>query len=61
MVAFTSVVSVLVMVCTEIGASPPTRTLPTRICRDYPPVDVAPGADRDYGTWVRLRLHVPHR
>ncbi len=33
-VAATSVVSVLVIVCTEIGASPPTSTLPTRICRD---------------------------
>jgi len=30
-VAFTSVVSVLVIVCTEIGASPPTGTLPTMI------------------------------
>ena len=29
----TSVVSVLVMVCTEIGASPPTGTEPTMICR----------------------------
>ena len=34
MVAATSVVSVLVIVCTEIGASPPTSTRPTRICRD---------------------------
>ena len=33
-VAFTSWVSVLVMVCTAIGASPPTGTLPTWICRD---------------------------
>ena len=30
----TSVVRVLVMVWTLIGASPPTRTLPTRIWRD---------------------------
>jgi hypothetical protein len=30
----TSVVSVLVMVCTVIGASPPTGTLPTMIRRD---------------------------
>ena len=29
-----SAVSVLVMVCTVIGASPPTGTLPTMICRD---------------------------
>ncbi len=34
MVAAMSVVSVLVMVCTLIGASPPTRTLPTLIWRD---------------------------
>ncbi len=34
MVAATSVVSVFVIVWTEIGASPPTSTLPTRICRD---------------------------
>ncbi len=34
MVAAASAVSVLVMVWTEIGASPPTRTDPTRICRD---------------------------
>jgi hypothetical protein len=32
-VAFTSVVSVLVMVCTVIGASPPTATGPTWIWR----------------------------
>jgi len=32
-VAATSQVSVLVMVCTVIGASPPTWTLPTRILR----------------------------
>ena len=32
-VACTSVVGVFVMVCTEIGASPPTPTLPTRIIR----------------------------
>ena len=30
----TSVVSVLVIVCTVIGASPPTGTEPTWICRD---------------------------
>ena len=30
----TSVVSVLVIVCTVIGASPPTGTLPTWIWRD---------------------------
>ena len=30
-VALTSAVSVVVMDCTEIGASPPTSTLPTRI------------------------------
>ena len=34
MVAAASAVSVLVMVCTLIGASPPTGTLPTMICRD---------------------------
>jgi hypothetical protein len=45
MVAATSVVSVLVIVCTEIGASPPTSTLPTLICRETAPVDVAPGTD----------------
>ncbi|NJM85386.1 MAG: hypothetical protein HC839_04330 [Leptolyngbyaceae cyanobacterium RM2_2_21] len=33
MVPATSVVSVLVIVCTEIGASPPTSTRPTRIWR----------------------------
>ena len=33
-VAATSVVSVLVMVCTVIGASPPTFTEPTLICRE---------------------------
>src|SRR5690606_28704780 len=33
-VASTSQVSVLVMLCTEIGASPPTGTLPTQILRD---------------------------
>jgi hypothetical protein len=33
-VAATSVVSVLVIVWTEIGASPPTGTLPTMIWRD---------------------------
>ncbi len=33
MVARVSGVSVLVMVCTEIGASPPTSTFPTRILR----------------------------
>src|SRR5205085_2277423 len=33
-VAFTSGVGVLVMVCTVTGASPPTGTLPTMICRD---------------------------
>jgi hypothetical protein len=33
MVAAASLVKVLVMVCTEIGASPPTSTLPTLICR----------------------------
>ena len=32
-VAFTSDVSVLVMVCTLIGAPPPTGTLPTMIWR----------------------------
>ncbi|MDB4151712.1 hypothetical protein N9740_09530, partial [Pseudomonadales bacterium] len=32
-VAATSVVSVLVILCTAIGASPPTGTLPTMICR----------------------------
>ena len=34
MVPATSVVSVLVMVCTEMGASPPTGTRPTWIRRD---------------------------
>ena len=34
MVAAASSVGVLVMVCTVIGASPPTRTLPTLIWRD---------------------------
>src|SRR5690606_1918956 len=34
-VASTSQVSVLVMLCTEIGASPPTGTLPTQILRDW--------------------------
>jgi hypothetical protein len=34
MVAAASSVGVLVMVCTLIGASPPTRTLPTRIWRE---------------------------
>jgi len=33
-VAFASAVSVLVIVCTVIGASPPTATVPTMICRD---------------------------
>ena len=31
-VAATSQVSVLVMLCTAIGASPPISTVPTRIC-----------------------------
>ncbi len=34
MVPATSVVSVLVIVCTVIGASPPTGTDPTRIWRE---------------------------
>ncbi len=34
MVAGASAVMVFVIVCTEIGASPPTGTLPTMICRD---------------------------
>jgi hypothetical protein len=34
MVPATSVVSVLVIVCTVIGASPPTGTRPTWIFRD---------------------------
>src|SRR5690606_22803240 len=34
-VAATSQVSVLVMVCTAMGASPPTGTLPTWIWRDW--------------------------
>ena len=34
MVAAASEVRVLVMVCTVIGASPPTLTEPTLICRD---------------------------
>ena len=34
-VAFASSVGVLVMVCTVIGASPPTGTEPTMICRDW--------------------------
>src|SRR6056297_238428 len=34
-VAATSVVGVLVMVCTVIGAPPPTGTGPTMICRDW--------------------------
>ena len=34
MVAAASSVGVLVMVCTLIGASPPTRTLPTLIWRE---------------------------
>ena len=33
-VALTSGVGVLVIVCTVTGASPPTGTLPTMICRD---------------------------
>ncbi|MNW17646.1 hypothetical protein D3C71_2169050 [compost metagenome] len=33
-VAATSVVLVLVMVCTVMGALPPTGTLPTMICLD---------------------------
>ena len=33
-VAATSVVSVFVIVCTLIGAPPPTGTAPTWICRD---------------------------
>ena len=33
-VAATSVVAVFVIVCTVIGASPPTGTRPTMICRD---------------------------
>src|SRR5687768_1572442 len=33
-VALTSGVGVLVMVCTVTGAPPPTGTLPTMICRD---------------------------
>ena len=33
-VAATSLVSLLVMLCTAIGASPPTGTLPTQILRD---------------------------
>ena len=33
-VALASAVDVLVMVCTVTGASPPTGTLPTMICRD---------------------------
>src|SRR5436190_9830273 len=32
-VVLTSAVRVVVIDCTEIGASPPTRTLPTLICR----------------------------
>jgi hypothetical protein len=35
MVARASDVSVLVMVCTLMGASPPTSTLPTLIFRDF--------------------------
>ena len=34
MVAAASSVGVLVMVCTVMGASPPTGTEPTMICRD---------------------------
>ena len=34
MVAFASSVGVLVIVCTVIGAPPPTGTEPTMICRD---------------------------
>ena len=34
-VALTSAVSVLVIVCTVIGASPPTGTRPTMIWRDW--------------------------
>src|SRR6056300_968164 len=34
-VPLTSVVKVLVIDCTDIGASPPTRTLPTFICLDF--------------------------
>jgi hypothetical protein len=33
-VAATSLVSLLVMLCTAMGASPPTGTLPTQILRD---------------------------
>src|SRR6266568_4221733 len=33
-VALTSAVSVVVIDCTDTGASPPTSTEPTRICRD---------------------------
>ena len=45
MVAAASEVSVLVMVCTEIGASPPTGTGPTMIRRVSAALDAAPGAD----------------
>ena len=44
-VAATSVVSVLVIVCTLIGASPPTGTGPTWMRRDAAALDVAPRAD----------------
>src|SRR4029450_1932993 len=33
-VASTAVVGVVVIDCPEVGASPPTSTLPTRICRE---------------------------
>ena len=43
MVAFASEVGVLVIDWTEIGASPPTSTLPTRIWRDLRRVIVRQG------------------
>ncbi len=41
----TSLVSVLVMVCTVIGASPPTRTEPDADLPGFPPQDVAIGTN----------------
>ncbi len=45
MVAAASPVSVLVIDCTVIGASPPTGTLPTWIWRRLAALDRAPGAE----------------
>ena len=54
-VAFASSVGVLVMVWTLIGASPPTGTEPTMICRDLTPLDISPGTDGHGGAYRRSR------